>query len=136
MADEHMNAPVVLRFRDGTTERCSLAREFSPRDSEIEAVTADGGQLSVAVEDLKAVFFVKNPRRRDAEAEMGSDAEGRHPEGAFAKVEFFDGEILRGHVQHYSVDHTGFFLRPSNRDSNNEKVFVVASALQTVSLEG
>ena len=136
MDDGATSFPVVLRFRDGATRRCRLVRDFSPQDAVIQAVAEDGEQISVAVRELKAVFFVKSPRHRDADVEIGLADDDSRPEGAFAKVEFFDGEILRGRVLHYSVEHAGFFLFPSSRDSNNEKVFVVAAALQTVSIEG
>ncbi len=132
MTDESCNL-VVLRYRDGRTERCSL-QHFSPRAAEIEVTTCEGDTRQVEMFDLKAVFFVKDPRRR-AEQELGI-ASGEPPKGAMARVEFFDGETIRGWVQHYAVGQAGFFLYPTAVESNNERVFVVASALNTVDIEG
>jgi len=126
---------VVLHFRDGVTDHCRLAVEFTPRDGEIEVESAGGGRRRVLVGDLKAVFFLKDPRQRELDLEGGRPE--AHPGATpVARVEFFDGEIIRGWVTHYSVENTGFWLYPSAPDSNNERIFVVARSLQTVSLEG
>jgi hypothetical protein len=58
------------------------------------------------------------------------------PTGAPARVEFFDGEIIHGVVQEYRMEDSGFFLFPTSPESNNELVFVVAGAINTLSLEG
>ena len=134
-----MEAPVdgqvVLHFRDGVTDHCRLAAEFSPRDVEVEVESDDHRRRRVRVDDLKAVFFLKDPRQRQMDLERdGSDA--TNDGAAVARVEFFDGEIIRGRVSHYSVENTGFWLYPSAPESNNARIFVVARSLQTVSLEG
>jgi hypothetical protein len=134
-----MEAPVdgqvVLHFRDGVTDHCRLAAEFSPHDLEVEVESDDHRRRRVRVDDLKAVFFLKDPRQRQMDLERdGSDT--ANDGAAVARVEFFDGEIIRGHVSHYSVENTGFWLYPSAPESNNARIFVVARSLQTVSLEG
>jgi hypothetical protein len=126
---------VVLRFRDGNLTRCSLTREFTPLDFAVEAVTDEGESLRVSISDLKAVFFLKNPRRREAEMQLGSMVTDP-PAGAPTRVEFFDGEIIHGVVQEYRMEDSGFFLYPTSTESNNEKVFVVARSITTLSLEG
>lgn len=126
---------VVLRFRDGHTTRGKLTRGFTPKDFAVEAETSDGETIRINISELKAVFFVKDPHRRAVEADMGCD-ENQKPAGAAARVEFFDGEVIHGRVQEYTLENSGFYLYPSSPDSNNEKIFVVAQALHTVSLEG
>ena len=126
---------VVLRFRDGRTTRAVLNREFTPRDSAIEAETADGELLTININELKAVFFLKDPRRREAEMQIGSSPENP-PIGAPARVEFFDSEVVHGRVQEYNVENSGFFLYPTSQESNSEKIFVVGRSLHTLSLEG
>ncbi len=125
---------VVLRFRDGHAIHAVLTKEFTPRDAAIEAETDDGQVLRVNINELKAVFFLKDQRLRAASMGFGGE-ETEHPIGASARVEFFDGEIVHGRVQEYTVENTGFFLYPSSAESNNEKIFVVAQSLQTLSLE-
>jgi hypothetical protein len=129
------NSPsVVLRYRDGAAIRCVLLDEFVPHTHFLRVETEDGDILDVNLVDLKAVFFLKDPRRRDADIELGDTPPV--PNSAAARVEFFDGEIMRGRVQHYSVADMGFFLYPSAPESNNERVFVVALSLSTVAIEG
>ncbi|HQP43994.1 MAG TPA: hypothetical protein PLV66_09985, partial [Thermoanaerobaculales bacterium] len=78
---------VVLRYRDGHALRCNLTKEFTPADRLVEATTDDGDRVHVEIDDLKAVFFLKNQARRDAEMHLGrSSDEGRG--GAVATVEF------------------------------------------------
>jgi hypothetical protein len=126
---------VVLRFRDGNLTRCSLTRDFTPLDYAVEALTDEGETVKASISDLKAVFFLKNPRRREAEMQLGSMA-AEPPAGAPTRVEFFDGEIIHGVVQEYRMEESGFFLYPTSPESNNEKVFVVARSINTLSLEG
>jgi len=126
---------VVLRYRDGRLARCELTREFTPLDFAVEAETADGEPIQVNISDLKAIFFLKDPGRREAEIQIGT-ALGEEKPGAPARVEFFDGEIVHGLVQEYRMENSGFFLYPTSPESNNEMVFVVARAINTLSLEG
>lgn len=126
---------VVLRYRDGHLNRCVLTREFTPLDFAVEAKTDGGEAIQVNISDLKAIFFLKDPRRREAEIHIGAAA-GDSKTGAPARVEFFDGEIVHGLVQEYRMENSGFFLYPTSPESNNEMVFVVARAINTLSLEG
>ena len=126
---------VVLRYRDGSTRKGRLHRDFSPGDEAVEVVTSDGERVVAELPDLKAVFFIKDPRRRDLEVQIsGLDllpASG----GAAARVEFFDGEVVHGRVAQYSVKERGIFLFPTAPESNNERIFVVVQALKTLYVE-
>ncbi len=126
---------VVLRFRDGHLTRCILMREFTPLDFAVEAETDDGETIQINISDLKAIFFLKDPNRREAEIQVGARVV-ETPAGAPARVEFLDGEIVHGRVQEYRMENSGFFLYPTSPESNNEMVFVVAGAINTLSLEG
>jgi hypothetical protein len=112
-----------------------LTKEFMPADQTVEAATAEGDNVRAKVEDLKAVFFLKDPLRRDAELHAGAGA-ARGGSGAVATVEFFDGEVIKGRMSSYTVADSGFFLYPASVESNNERVFVVARSMQTLSIEG
>ena len=126
---------VVLRYRDGHLIRCMLTREFTPSDFAVEAEAEDGAMIQVNISDLKAIFFLKDPRRRGAEMQVGARVV-EPSAGAPARVEFFDGEIVHGRVQEYRMENSGFFLYPTSPESNNEKIFVVARSINTLSLEG
>jgi len=133
--DEQSGRDVVLHFRDGTTRRGVLLRDFSPSDGFVEIESDDGGRVHAGFDDLKAVFFIKDPRRRDIEVQMSGLDLRRRSSGAPARVEFFDGEVIHGRVREYSVQDRGFFLVPTAPESNNERIFVVVQALKTLYVE-
>jgi hypothetical protein len=115
-----MDEKVVLRYRDGRTERASLA----PIDASTEVLLAqydDGATAEVPFTQLKAVFFP----RVDGEAEPAS--------GMQIAIEFNDGEIIRG-TAHYNPERNGFFLYPEDR-SKNDRIFVVNSAIVSIEVE-
>jgi hypothetical protein len=110
---------VVLRYRDGRTERATL----EPIDSSREVLIVrdeDGGTQEVPFSMLKAVFF---PQARDGQ-ELEPAA------GLQIAIEFNDGEIIRGTAQ-YNPERNGFFLFPQDR-SKNDRIFVVNSAIVSI----
>jgi hypothetical protein len=132
---EDVGREVVLHYRDGSTRRGSLAREFTPNDRYVDITTDDDATIRAEFENLKAVFFIKDPRRRDLEVQISSIDLFAPATGASARVEFFDGEVVHGRVAQYSVEEHGFFLFPSSPESNNERIFVVVQALKTLYVE-
>ena len=96
-------------------------------------VRPEGGArpVKVLVSDLKAVFFVKSligNAAYDERKEFGGPVQGRK-----VQVTFKDGEVLVGSTQGYQADRPGFFLVPADPQSNNDRIYVVARAVQTVS---
>jgi hypothetical protein len=110
---------VVLRFRDGRTERATL----EPIDSTREMLLIrrdDGSEYEVPFSELKAVFFP-----REMEEEQLEPASGMQ-----LSVEFNDGEVIHG-TAHYNPERNGFFLYPNDR-SKNDRIFVVNSAIVSI----
>jgi len=134
MVDE-VGREVVLHYRDGSTLRGALLREFSPGDHCVDVRAGKSEDSRVEFEGLKAVFFIKDPRRRDLEVQISSMDLHTRASAASARVEFFDGEVVHGRVAQYSVEEHGFFLFPTAPESNNEKIFVVVQALKTLYVE-
>lgn len=113
---------VVLRFRDGRTERVTL--EPIDPSREVLLVHRDGGGADeVPFSELKAVFF---PR-------VGPDEAQEPASGMQIAVEFTDGEVIRGTAQ-YNPERNGFFLYPADR-SKNDRIFVVNSAIVSIEVE-
>jgi hypothetical protein len=111
---------VVLRYRDGRTERASLVE--TDIDSQVVRVTREGGAAEdVPFSTLKAIFF---PR---------SASELEEPAGSTIAVEFADGETIRG-VAQYNPERNGFFLFPLDR-SKNDRIFVVNAAIVSIEVE-
>lgn len=126
---------VVLRYRNGEVLRCELDQRFTPGDPSITVWLPDDTTVTIPLEELKAVFFLKDPRRRQIELDYGLPPSER-PQGAEATIEFFDGEIIRGRIGRYSLKDLGFFLYPTAVETNNECIFVVAGALNSLALDG
>ena len=117
-----MDEKVVLRFRDGRTERAVL----EPIDPEREVLVVrhdDGTSGEVPFTDLKAVFFPRS----------GSEDGLEEPSGMQISVEFNDGEVIRG-TAHYNPERNGFFLFPDDR-TKNDRIFVVNSAIVAIEVE-
>jgi hypothetical protein len=119
---EPTETPVVLRFRDGRTERASLVAIDA--DQQFVSVTReDGGAGEAAFGELKAVFFPRLLPLDDLEPPVGSTI----------AVEFSDGEVIRG-LASYNPERNGFFLFPLDR-SKNDRMFVVNSAIVSIEVE-
>jgi hypothetical protein len=114
---------VILRFRDGRTERAVVA--VIDAVQEILNVTHehDSETQQVPFSALKAVFF---PRTVPVE-------QLEEPHGSLIAVEFADGEVIRG-LASYNPAASGFFLFPLDR-SKNERIFVVRSAIASIEVE-
>jgi len=113
---------VVLRYRDGKTQRATLMQADTER--EVFKVAEESGKtVEVPFQTLKAVFF----------PQMQPDKKPDQAEGSELIVEFADGEIIRGFA-HYNPERNGFFLFPHDR-SKNDKIFVVNSAIMSIEVE-
>jgi hypothetical protein len=113
---------VVLRFRNGRTERVNLVN-IDSESEQVIGVGDDEHDAVVGFGELKAVFFPRARERAHSETTPGSTI----------AVEFSDGEVIRGHA-HYNPEKNGFFLYPLDR-SKNDKVFVVSSAISSIEVE-
>jgi hypothetical protein len=90
----------------------------------------NGEVLKVKIEELKAIYFVK-----DFEGDMqytnmyNNDVPGENKK---IQVTFFDGEMLIGYTQDYSPTHSGFFVTPADPRNNNKHIYVITSATEKV----
>ena len=115
---------VVLRYRDGRTERAALEPPIDAMHEVLVVRRESGDTDEVPFSSLKAVFFpVVNP-----DAPKTSTANG-----STIAIEFTDGEVIRG-IANYNPERNGFFLYPHDR-SKNDRVFVVNSAIVSIEVE-
>ena len=114
---------VVLRYRDGRTERAEL-EPIDPTREMLVTRGDDGEPVEVPFVDLKAVFF---PRTAPDDGSLEPAS------GMRIAVEFNDGEVIRGSA-HYNPERNGFFLFPDDR-SKNDRIFVVNSAIVSIEVE-
>ena len=90
----------------------------------------------IVLKDLKAVFFVKDFEGDPGYNERRHFQEGEKLSGRKVKVHFLDGEVLAGTTLGYDPNRFGFFLLPVDQKSNNIRVFVISSAVQTLQWPG
>jgi len=124
---------VVVRYQDGTILK-GFTHDFGPEKQSfhvIQDLTGRGTEV-VDTDELKAVFFVKSfegdsRRIEDPEWEILKRATG-----VKVKVVFKDGEVIYGIAPVYNKHQRGFFIRPADQESNNERIFVLTEATTAV----
>ena len=126
-----MQFQVVVHYADGRLVK-GFATDFFPNKPTFhlaEKTSSETREIEIA--ELKGIFFVKTFEGNPAHQERKDlDRAGL---GKRIQVKFKDGEELIGYTSGYSPDRAGFFVFPSDPDSNNEKVFVITAATQNVS---
>jgi hypothetical protein len=123
---------VIMRYADGRIIK-GYTNDFFPNKPvfharPIDSNPADKG-VEVSIKELKAVFFVKDFTGNSEYNEEKSFPEGQHPTGRKVEVTFSDGEVLVGSTLGYDPSRPGFFVTPSDPQSNNLRVFVISAAV-------
>jgi len=128
---------IVIRYSEGNLQK-GITNDFSPNKEIFHVMPVgaapDSKPLEVHINDLKAVFFVKEfggiPGYQDKkEFEPGKLVVGRK-----IKVLFKDGEVIVGTTNGYQPDRLGFFVVPADAKSNVERCFVITKATREVKL--
>jgi hypothetical protein len=131
-----MEHKVVAHYKNGETKR-GYTQDFRPDAESFHLLPSDGGgiPLTVKVEDLKALFYVKDygaMRRQSERAKrFNPDAAG----GQKIVVEFKDGEKLWGVTEQYSTKSRGFYFIPADPQENNTRIFIVNSSVKQIHFE-
>ncbi len=104
--------------------------DFRPNREKFHVTLENGEVAAMSVENLKAVFFVKDLM---GDSERDDSYEDEVPGGGRkVQVAFEDGETITGFTTAYSAQRQGWFLVPADEGSNNLRVFVVNSATADV----
>jgi hypothetical protein len=96
-------------------------------------VLEDGRGLptEIYVHDLKALFFIKSPEGKPGHRER-KDFRYDGEVGRKTWIEFKDGEQLAGWAGPLLFEDEGFYLLPTDPESNMEKVYVFRAQLRRV----
>ena len=125
---------IVARFRDGRTLK-GTTQNFFPNKPMFHVnrlgETGSGDLVEVNIEDLKAIFFVRDFTGNPKHVERKQLAPGERAQGRLMEVTCKDGEVIVGTTTGYDPKRPGFFLFPIDPTTNNSRVFVVTSAVQT-----
>jgi hypothetical protein len=126
---------VVARFANGRIIKGTTTDFFPNKDRLHVSVfdAPDGDQLvCIRIEDLKAIFFVKDFEGDPLHDQLNEIDPSRHVLERPIRVTFKDGEVLVGVTSGYRPERPGFFLEPVDPESNIERCFVVTAAAAEV----
>ncbi len=131
---------IVVHFLDGKVLK-GRTRDFSPKRkffylSTLSQVDHES-PVRIEVSSLKAVFFVKDYKGNKNHKKVTGfeDQPEKTPAPHRIVVYFKDGEVLYGTTHSYSPNREGFFVYPIDPSDNNERVYVVQSAVKDVWFE-
>ncbi len=126
---------VAVRFRDGRVLK-GTTQDFVPGKPFLHLHTQNSSEaVEIQIEELKAIFFVKDFGGRPEYSESKAFPQ-QIPASKGRKIVavFRDNEVITGYTFGYDPGRSGFFIMPTDEMSNNERVFVVRSAVKEVGL--
>ncbi|MEK7362528.1 MAG: hypothetical protein AAB016_01015 [candidate division NC10 bacterium] len=135
--DQLERGKMVVRYVDGRIIK-GYSHDFYADKPHFHLVPSVAGfsfsdeATEVRVQDLKAVFFVRDFAGDPSYNERKKFAEGERPPGRKVEVTFKDGEVLVGSTVGYDRTRPVFFFIPADPKSNNQRVFVVCAAVTKV----
>jgi hypothetical protein len=122
---------LVVRYLDGKLLK-GVSHDFHPSRGHFHLCETTGPVSEppklVPMRQLKAVFVVKDFTGDSGYQESKSFADALP--GRRIEVTFLDGEVLLGTTLSYRPDGHGFFMTPADPKANNERVFVIPSAVR------
>jgi hypothetical protein len=128
-----MNNLIVARFRDGSVRK-GTSLDVSHKKPVCHLKTSDAGTIQIKLEELKALFFVKdlsgNPAHQEARDPEPGDP--RLVGGKRVSILFEDGETIIGTTNSYPPVGPFFFLVPIDPKSNNARILVNRKAIRTI----
>ncbi len=127
-----MEQKVVAHTRDGRIHK-GVTGDFAAGREFFHLLPAEGGGVPQRIDlsSLKALFYVRDflgNREYDPPPGFGP---AKSP-GRKCVVTFDDGEVIFGFAVNYDESAPGFTLIPSDPEDNNEKIYVVRSAIKTI----
>ncbi len=134
MSDNSTLQKVIVRTRDG-----KVIPGFANKDrikKTLKIINQQGKEKTFRMDKLKAVFFVKDFQGNPEYDEIKFLNKQAVSSMIWARVEFFDGEVLEGKIPNNMelIYSPGFYLSPSDQDTNNRRVWVVKSALKNFTI--
>ena len=124
---------LVVHFKDGHVLK-GHSLDFVPNKRTFHLAAMKNPELvaEIILEDLKAVFFVKdfigNPKHNEQKV---FDPGARYI-GKRIVVRFLDGEVFAGIRQAFNPAFPGFFISPVDQTSNTIRAFVINSSIAAV----
>ena len=127
-------ARVVAEYANGQIIR-GYTLNFFPHKDRFHVIPIEKPSdkpIEVLINQLKAVFVVKDFNGDPQYTERKGYMEGDTPYGTTLEVTFKDDEVVVGSGMGIDLKRQGFFISPPDPKSNNLRVFVVCSALKRI----
>ena len=126
---------IVVRYADGKILK-GYTRDFFPNKVLFHLTAQEGdpstGAVEVRLQDLKAVFFVRDFAGNPSYNERKKYLEEEKPQGKVVEVLFKDEEVMVGTILGYDPQRPGFFIFPADPKGNNMRVFAISKAVNKV----
>jgi hypothetical protein len=127
---------VVVHFRDGKIVK-GYSYDFTPNKDtfHVSPVRDETQIIAVSTSLIKAVFFVKSfegNRGHETHEEFSMQNFKFDDVSLKVRVDFLDGEVMYGMTHCYTPNRKGFFVFPADKDTNNERAFVIREATASV----
>ncbi len=131
-----MEDKVVAHLMNGETKR-GFTQDFRPDADTFHLLPSEGGGIptTIRLDDLKALFYVKDYGSMRRQVERAKRFGGTPPQGQKTIVEFKDGEKIWGYAEEYAPDTRGFYFIPADPQENNTRVFIVNSSVKQIKFE-
>ena len=130
---------IVVKYKDGKIVK-GWSTDFGPNKGtfHLHPLEEYGKDiLEIEISSLKAVFFVKD-YKGDKNYKKVRTFESQ-PQGVPSQrkiiIIFKDGENFYGTTHSYDPERKGFFVYPIDHKDNNDRVFVVSPAINSVKLQ-
>jgi hypothetical protein len=126
---------VVVHYKNGGVIK-GTTLDFVAEKPKFHLTHADLRIEEIDTETMKAVFFVKT-FEGNKDYKEPRDFTGVKPadlRGLKVKVTFQDNENVLGSTMGYNKQRKGFFILPLDPQSNNIRIYVVASAIKEIKL--
>lgn len=136
MRKESTFGKVIVRTRDKKLFRGFSKAEFI--GEKVQVVDSKGKQQEFPLDELKAVFFVREFDGDSSYREVRFLTKDSLPTWLWIQVTFCDGETMEGKIRNDRslLDPHGFFMWVADEGTNNELVYVVRSALRDLRIAG
>ncbi len=126
---------IIARFKDSSVKK-GTAQNFSPNNVSFHLLTSDGQTLVVKIEELKAVFFVKDYLGDKLRKDINRISRDNFKAGTgrMIRVTFSDDEIIVGYSTGSFPKRQGFFIISADKGGNNERIFVITKKKKKIEL--
>lgn len=123
---------IVVRYLNGKTLK-GTTQNFFPNKPVFHVVRHGGGGpgdlVEVKLDELKAVFFVRDFTGNPKHNERKYPTPGERPQGRLMEVTCKDREVFVGTTTGFDPKRPGFFLFPIDPTANNMKAYFVSGAV-------